>query len=334
MTGDSLSVLIDTMRDVRVLNLILVGSIFFLAYDTVLMFPSEVRLIWQRKWSAGKVLYLVCRYPVLVLQIVSLILSVKTDCSLTLVKGLLVFKYWMATICATPVQILMAIRTYAPYGGSIPVKRFVIALFVAEQLLNIAMNVVLTVKTEYKKIPLTGASCFLEASNAPKGAGVVLFAAAAAYEILLTSMAFARLYRAVREGDSRIAWVIIKNGLAYFTIVTLFCVTEFFIFVSLPYSRLLVPIGTAYLLQGVGSVLSCRLMLQLRTCLAEEDDTGGELFSMSARPTQLEDVVFAAEGNQSWGSSTQSRSVSDDSEPTKEDAYEIPTKRRKVDVSV
>lgn len=75
-------------------------------------------------------------------------------------------------------------------------------------------------------------------------------------------------------------------------------------------------------------------MLQLRTCLVEEDDTGGELFSMSARPTQLDDVVFAAAGNQSWGSSTQSRSVSDDSEPTKEDAYEIPTRHRKFDASV
>ncbi len=68
-------------------------------------------------------------------------------------------------ITRRPIEVIFAVRTYAPYGGSVPIKRFIIAAFVvckyrrkesagsyaflqAQQLLEIVMTVVLTAKTE------------------------------------------------------------------------------------------------------------------------------------------------------------------------------------------
>ncbi len=107
-----------------------------------------------------------------------------------------------------------------------------------------------------------------------------------------------------------------------------FSTAEFFLFAILPQSQLLVPTGWALTVLAIGSVLSCRLVLQLRACMFE-DGTGDELFSMSVNPTRLGTIMFD-EGSQSW---TQSRSESDDLE-LPEVQHEIPTKLPKVGAPV
>lgn len=149
-------------------------------------------------------------------------------------------------------------------------------------------------------------SCLLEAVNAPKFPAVVLFGGGAAYEILLTSMVFSRLFRAVRQGDSRVASIIVNNGLVYFTIVTMLCATEFFLFAILPDSKLLIPTGLASLLESVGSVFACRLMLQLRAYVHHDYDSGGEFtsMSMSVNPTQPGSIKFADRSQSASGQRT------------------------------
>ncbi|KAF4602638.1 hypothetical protein EYR40_005853 [Pleurotus pulmonarius] len=49
-----------------------VASATFLTYDYLLMFPTEVRYVWQVQWGVGKVLYLLSRYPLLLASLVDL----------------------------------------------------------------------------------------------------------------------------------------------------------------------------------------------------------------------------------------------------------------------
>ncbi|KAF4600490.1 hypothetical protein EYR38_005119 [Pleurotus pulmonarius] len=49
-----------------------VASATFLTYDYLLMFPTEVRYVWQVQWGIGKVLYLLSRYPLLLASLVDL----------------------------------------------------------------------------------------------------------------------------------------------------------------------------------------------------------------------------------------------------------------------
>ncbi|KLO09532.1 hypothetical protein SCHPADRAFT_562195 [Schizopora paradoxa] len=229
-------------------------------------------LIWKTNWSMGKVLYLACRYPPWVLLITSLILPLKTDCSIKVM--------------------LMSIRTYATYNGSVRVKWFIIVFFTIEQLTVIAMNGVLTALSEFSKFPLKGASCFLEASKYPKGAAVVLFAGGAAYDVITSWMLFARLFSAVRQGNSRLAWIIFKNGLAYFLVVTTYCIAELFLFLILPDDQLLLPSAMSFMLTAIASVLSSRLILHLRA-FACQYELGGDLMTMDANPARSRSIVFA-----------------------------------------
>ncbi|KDQ28780.1 hypothetical protein PLEOSDRAFT_1102821 [Pleurotus ostreatus PC15] len=49
-----------------------VASATFLTYDYLLMLPTEVQHVWQVKWGVGKVLYLLSRYPLLLVSLVDL----------------------------------------------------------------------------------------------------------------------------------------------------------------------------------------------------------------------------------------------------------------------
>ncbi|KAF8573084.1 hypothetical protein K439DRAFT_1625314 [Ramaria rubella] len=53
-----------------------------LAYDTLLTFPSEVRFIWHKKFKLGTILYLLARYPALLVLLLNVYLNFETFLSL------------------------------------------------------------------------------------------------------------------------------------------------------------------------------------------------------------------------------------------------------------
>ncbi|KLO12973.1 hypothetical protein SCHPADRAFT_387584 [Schizopora paradoxa] len=114
-------------------------------------------------------------------------------------------------------------------------------------------------------------------------------------------MLFIRMFGAAKRGDSEYARIIFENGLAYFTIVTILCVTNFLLFVILPDSKQLVPSALTLLMESVASVLSCRLILRLREH-GKRDVVVNDLMSMSVNVfnvTQLHPMEF--EENRSVG---------------------------------
>ncbi|KAF8579753.1 hypothetical protein K439DRAFT_1620294 [Ramaria rubella] len=52
------------------------------AYDTLLTFPSEVRFIWHKKFKLGTILYLLARYPALLVLLLNVYLNFETFLSL------------------------------------------------------------------------------------------------------------------------------------------------------------------------------------------------------------------------------------------------------------
>ncbi|KLO12978.1 hypothetical protein SCHPADRAFT_387729 [Schizopora paradoxa] len=114
-----------------------------------------------------------------------------------------------------------------------------------------------------------------------------------------------KMFDAVKRGDSQLAWIIFTNGLAYFTVVTIFCIASFFFFVALPDSQLLVPSALTSLMQSISSVLSCRLMLHLRE-YAHQGDFTSDLMSIPVNLTRLHTMEFAGEVNESVSDGTSS----------------------------
>ncbi|KLO12972.1 hypothetical protein SCHPADRAFT_387583 [Schizopora paradoxa] len=83
MSNDTATSLIEVFRDLYMFDLVLVGCACLTAYDTLLMFRSEVNLIWRAKWSGGKALYLACRYLPILNETLELIPPMTSGCSLT-----------------------------------------------------------------------------------------------------------------------------------------------------------------------------------------------------------------------------------------------------------
>ncbi|TDL19816.1 hypothetical protein BD410DRAFT_397963 [Rickenella mellea] len=69
--SDRIKELITVAGDLRTSRVISLSSTVVLAYDIILTFPEEVDYVWSAQWSTGKFLYLSCRYPVVLLFILS-----------------------------------------------------------------------------------------------------------------------------------------------------------------------------------------------------------------------------------------------------------------------
>ncbi|KLO09537.1 hypothetical protein SCHPADRAFT_562284 [Schizopora paradoxa] len=259
------SELVDVISDLQKLDLILVGSVCLTTYDLVLSIPSELKLIWRANWTMGKVLYLACRYPTWILLIMCLILQLLTDCSL-------------------PCQISVHLQILWVFIGDPGANGNTYICYVS----RICSNEMVHYHSVY------GASCYLEldATNYPKGAAIGLFAGGAAWEVIIAWILFARLFTAVRQGNSHLAWIILKNGLAYFLIVTTYCTAELLLFIILPDNKLLLPSNISLVLAAITSVLSSRHILHLRA-FACQYNVGGGLMTISAYPARSRSIAFA-----------------------------------------
>ncbi|KAF8573876.1 hypothetical protein K439DRAFT_1553993 [Ramaria rubella] len=62
---EELATIIQEQADNMAFKYVLVASFTLLAYDPLLIFPSEVKFIWYKKFKLGTILYLLARYPAL-----------------------------------------------------------------------------------------------------------------------------------------------------------------------------------------------------------------------------------------------------------------------------
>ncbi|KAL4261923.1 hypothetical protein AB1N83_006291 [Pleurotus pulmonarius] len=57
---------IEVLQGLKIITYIVASSIAFLIYDYLLTIPSEIQYVWRANWGTGKALYLLSRYPMLV----------------------------------------------------------------------------------------------------------------------------------------------------------------------------------------------------------------------------------------------------------------------------
>ncbi|EIN05513.1 hypothetical protein PUNSTDRAFT_145926 [Punctularia strigosozonata HHB-11173 SS5] len=68
--SDDLADLIQAVSDSRIVSYSLAASIAWLLYDIFITFPQELTLIWRRKMTAHKALYIVTRYYTLLILLI------------------------------------------------------------------------------------------------------------------------------------------------------------------------------------------------------------------------------------------------------------------------
>ncbi|KAF8524763.1 hypothetical protein JB92DRAFT_2879205, partial [Gautieria morchelliformis] len=70
------SVDIQTISDDLAGSYVDLAALALLAYDTLLTLPSEITYIWRRRVRLGTVLYLLARYPAILVSIITVYLDI------------------------------------------------------------------------------------------------------------------------------------------------------------------------------------------------------------------------------------------------------------------
>ncbi|KAL4256583.1 DUF6533 domain-containing protein [Pleurotus pulmonarius] len=222
---------------------VLLGMKTSTTYDYLLMFPTEVRYVWQVQWGIGKVLYLLSRYPLLLASLVDLHRMTSHVASEAECHVLYSLVYHTMAFAIVISEIILIIRVWALW----------------QTLRGVA------VISDYMVVSLSHPSC-LNASKDRKKTVVV-------YMIIMVNGTAAFLFmvidgirsrRYLRHGLSRpssMMYIFYKDGLLYFAallvmsiINTTTCLTQ-----PLEFANLLLSAQTS-----LHSVLSTRMLLNLR----------------------------------------------------------------------
>jgi len=259
-----------------------VGYVCVMVYDIALCFPSELEYVWRTRWSVGKLLYILCRYCALFYLAVLLAYQFLVDCSLEVSKVLGNLECWGAIVAYAVFQVLVGVRTCALYHDSRFIKRTMIVLFLVYLLVAISMGLFFSKGSAYADPTLRGTPCTLQLQAYPLASFIALFFSSAAYDIVSWVILVTRVYQAYVQEQCRLIGIIFKLGLMYFTFVTIMNVVCAVLFMTLPQSKLLIVAAVAHSMQAVGSILSARFILRLRTYV---DDLS--IQSISMPPEQM-----------------------------------------------
>ncbi|EGO22711.1 hypothetical protein SERLADRAFT_393218 [Serpula lacrymans var. lacrymans S7.9] len=254
----------EVARAVNLGRICHVSATILTLYDHMITLDQEVELIWQKRWSLLKVLFIWTRYLgdlVLICDTcVFMLSSVPPQLCLTYVE----FQSWASTIIIWTMQIIMQFRIYAMYQWSKKIICFVAACFIIEVAFMFAVKMVSARSGAYPDLsPIDGVHpCIYKALPDFLYSSWV---AMMSYESILFSFAVwmgikhvkeMRALRYLRGGS--IFEVLIRDSSFYFMLTLSTCAG---MWLALPADMFEVPEGFSI---AVTTIMGCRLVLNLR----------------------------------------------------------------------
>ncbi|KAF9467939.1 hypothetical protein BDZ94DRAFT_1248102 [Collybia nuda] len=262
-----------------------------LIFDYFQTFEMEVDLIWRSKWSVGKALFFVTRYPCFVdtafvlydhflpTQEVSHETCLKID----------TFTDWSAVIGIAAAEAIVGLRTYALWGNN---RRILIILSISYTITFITSAVILitflrSLRYGDPPLPTVGGCYQVDGSK-------VLFVDYALLILMETLIMVLTIWVGIkrfRHSHNHLITVLYRDGIFYF--VYLFLVSAANVIVILAGPDEFVDLFNSFQ-RIMHSVLSARIMLHMReaarTDRPEEKTTDTSLIFMSAETRMAEGI--------------------------------------------
>ncbi|KAH7888232.1 hypothetical protein F5I97DRAFT_1926653 [Phlebopus sp. FC_14] len=233
-----------TLQAIQLANFCDAAAVALVCYDTVLMFPREVKYVWRKPWSTMSTLYVIARYLG-----IALAFNFWACVAVDRFENFGIFVY---TIIA---EAIMSLRIYAMYLRSKIILVILVASMLTENRRRLAVAVVIFG-------PQSGIS------------GIVV-------NILLFLLAFGRFVKHALEMHRMLhRWkvndlmrVLVRDSIVYFF---LHMVATIILMISVwgaPENALFFAIGTAYT-QNEASVLIPRLVISFRENYSQDEQHG------------------------------------------------------------
>lgn len=129
---DDLQVLVDVLRDDKVVAYNTVAACCLLLYDIILSARYEIKYIWKSSWSLIKILHILIRYYALFYLVMAAYVSISTDLSLTFCHVYYPFDLYGVAPILPAIDILILTRIYALYSRDRKIAFILVSMWIAE----------------------------------------------------------------------------------------------------------------------------------------------------------------------------------------------------------
>ncbi|KAG9219422.1 hypothetical protein CCMSSC00406_0005316 [Pleurotus cornucopiae] len=241
-----------------------VSSASLLTYDFLLTFADEIRYVWGSKWSVGKALYLLARYPLLFNLIVQLHRNAGHDVSDPECHTLFALTGYMYLFGVLAAEAILVLRVWALWQQS---KRIAVTL-AAMTVAGLAIGLTAVFKLEGGQffvprgtiVSLSYPGCIgvADSNNSTLASYVVLMV----YELgIFLLMVINGIKGHLRVPTSSMMYVFYKDGFLYFASLLGISIINLVIILTQPpeFTNLLISTQAA-----LHSMLSTRILLNLR----------------------------------------------------------------------
>ncbi|KAF9012120.1 hypothetical protein BDZ89DRAFT_484468 [Hymenopellis radicata] len=251
--------LLTSLQRVQVFAYVQVASCAVIAYDYVLTFQDEVRLIWAAPWNLGKILFFLTRYPIFAGQFLALYSAHSGEVSDGECTALYMAYAWLLFLGVTVGEVILAVRVFAIWKNT----RAVAALVVVATCGSFGGGVAVLVRRKWTAIQLHQVSAHLRGcvptSNSKNDILLVAFAIVVALELVLFILTCISALGQYHPNTSSFVRTFYADGIMYFLFIfaSVMCV----VLKSIPieYETLLLPIQ-----YSLHSLLTARMTLHLR----------------------------------------------------------------------
>ncbi|KAJ8697629.1 hypothetical protein PTI98_004415 [Pleurotus ostreatus] len=273
---DSVSPIIaGSLQELKIRTYISVTSAVFLIYEYLLMLASEVQYVWHIKWGVGKVLYLLSRYPLLVISVLELYRAPGHIVSTAECRVLSSISSYTQMFAVSIAEVILAIRVWALWQRKIWLTAyfaFVIAGGVTITLVSLVKAVqsetYVSDSTSIESLSYPGCLIVNENGKSLYSSYIMLVLHGAIVFLLMAIIWYKSFHHSVRF--SSMMYTFYRDGVIYFAAMLAISTANMIFDITQPpeYVNFLTPIQAA-----VHSVLSTRMLLNLRQS-AQRDLSG------------------------------------------------------------
>ncbi|OCB90896.1 hypothetical protein A7U60_g1857 [Sanghuangporus baumii] len=234
-----------------------VASFVVLAWDILISLQDEIYLIWKAKWTAGKVLYLACRYPILMEAVVWLAYTLDFSASSSFCSVAAYLDGWSTLVFIIPATDIIMATSIALVNKSL--------VFKANTLIQ----------------PVFGCDSGLVSLNTT--VTTPAWAALMGFDTAIFLLTLTKVIAKIRHGRTPLLTVLVRDGFAYYTFMLATSVGNLIIYTALPATRHGLLNSMLQVLRSTMSITGARILLNVRGVIS----TTQESWSQATDPLEI-----------------------------------------------
>ncbi|KAG9219426.1 hypothetical protein CCMSSC00406_0005320 [Pleurotus cornucopiae] len=261
MSPEDMQSIIHSLQLMRQSSYIPIASGALLGYDYILTAYDERNLVWRAKWSVGKVLFLLTRYP----TFVDVGMAIYHNIAPSIPPETCVLLYnvsgWMVIIGMIIAEIIMVIRVWALWGNSKIVGAILVVLSIIGVVVTAISYALFSGSLEF--IATDTIAPGLIGCLPGRGTNIVFigYLVLMTYEALVMILLLLKGVQHFRHVSTRFLYAFYQDGIVYYGVLLLISVLNVIVLLTGPRenANLLTTLQRTF-----HSILSARMLLQLR----------------------------------------------------------------------